>query len=143
MKDEMEILERLNKLMDRRLKARTREYLSRSSRNCVSGTRARVRGVGHVIFCTNQKVLERIKEGVLPCDDEAASKCECYECRNTRESVKQDFDDVVHSPARCGEEYPKMAILLWFLQGSKETTRKMRFLECLAWLRRLITFKWW
>jgi hypothetical protein len=143
LRSESDASERFRKLWQRRLKERNREYLCCSSKNCVSGVRTRVRNVGNLFFCANKEVLEGIPGGILACDDEVAKKCKSYRCKNTQDSVQRDFEEILRSPARCGEEYPKLAIMLWFLSDSKNMGRLARFKECVMSVWKLFTFGWW
>ncbi len=96
----------------------------------------------------NDSVLKRIKTKAFRCnDDETARRCRVYDCRNTDASVEKDFDEIVRTPARCGQDYPKLAILIWFLQSFKGETRGQRFRVAFVqfWVYpwRLLTFRWW
>ena len=98
-------------------------------------------------LCQNPMILSCVKTRVFVCDGEIAAKCRMYRCRNTEGSVSEDFDEVLRSPARCGQEYPKLAVLLWCLQDVSVQGRLARFKEALGRLGanflRLITLTWW
>jgi hypothetical protein len=92
---------------------------------------------GRVGFCISPLVLAKVKIPFHVCNlNEQAEDCACFECKNTEESVERDFDKVLKSPAWCGHEYPKLAMLLWMIQhvedeeeDEEEVTRVSRFCE--------------
>ena len=152
MRTSEEIREKVHDLCRRRLKERKEEYLGRSPINCVHNERHRVRKAGKIGFCQNEKVVETSRGYVVVCNDEGtATGCGSFECRNTEESVTSDFMEVLKNPSRCGQEYPKLAILLWCLQedgaGNGVSTRSGRFVEHLRAFGlavcNVVTFKWW
>ena len=148
MRKEKEVRERLDALCVDRLKKRKKEFLSVSSRNCMFNTRMRVPDKGMVGLCKNSEICKKTKNGVLVCDgEERAKKCNKFKCRNTHNSVERDFHDILKSPARCGNEYPKVAILIWFLQGFPRQSRLWRFRESVKELfssfGRVLLMRWW
>jgi len=81
-------------------------------------------------------------QGIFVCNsDEVAKRCRVFECRNTESSVESEFESILRSPARCGDEYPKLAMLIWFLQDDKSDTSRIGRLKSLFW--NLITLTWW
>jgi len=147
MRKEKEVKERLGALCVDRLKKRKEEFLSITSRNCQFNARSRVPGKGMLGFCRN-KDLCGSRKSILVCDgDETAKKCNRFKCRNTRGSVEDGFNDILKSPARCGGEYPKIAVLIWFLQDFPTQSRMKRMSRSLRELtlavRRLLFFRWW
>lgn len=148
MRSNQEIREKFEDLRNRRLKERKAKFLCRSFLNCSFNRRMRVKGHGKVGFCINALILGKVRTPFCVCNsDEQAEKCACFECRNTEESVEKDFNEVLRSPSRCGDEYPKLAILLWMLQRSelpiedeKAGTRLDRFF---ALCKSLFLFGWW
>jgi hypothetical protein len=87
-------------------------------------------------------------KGVFVCNDpETAERCRVYECRNTEQSVEQDFERVLRSPAQCGHEYPKLAVLIWFLQdyaaGSRLSRLRRTAGEAVRSVARLLLMRWW
>ena len=148
MREENEVMRRLRSMMADRLRKRMREFLERAPDNCVFNTRFRVRGQGKIGFCQNREVLEARNAKVFVCNDkEMAGSCSCFECRNTDETVRQTFDEIVRDPVRCGDEYPKLAMLIWFLQRFEPQSRISRLSRSLLdlWrsLWRLLLFRWW
>lgn len=148
MKSEKEIRANFENLYSRRLAKRKQQFLAREHLNCKHNVRFRIRGNGKCGFCRNDKVLTQFNNRPYVCDEEGTAKtCEYFECRNTPESVEQDFEEILKSPARCGKEYPKLAVLIWCLQDKSRRTRFRRLSGTVCELARaiwaLITFEWW
>ena len=148
MRKESEIQSKLQELMKRRYQEFHQEYTRQCPRNCVFNTRFRVKNNGKVGFCQNAAVLKATGMKTFVCnEDETAQQCKVYRCRNTDESVKQRFDDILRSPEQCGERFPKLAVLLWVVQNYKRRSRWGRFFRLikgfLVSVWGLITFKWW
>jgi hypothetical protein len=148
MRERAEVMERFRELRSVRLKARKAEFLSKTPRNCKYNERLRVKGEGMCGFCQNPVVLAKIKSKVFVCNqDDMASRCKVFECRSTEESVEEVFEGILRSPARVGNDYPKLAVLIWFLQDWESPSRVGRYRE--AWtsmfrsLSRLLFMKWW
>ena len=148
MKTEREVESRFRELYTRRLKERKAKYLARDYLSCRWNKRHRVKRSGMVGFCENPTVVERSKHAVVVCTDKAsACKCKHYDCRNTEASVEADFESVVRDPSRCGQQYPKLAMLIWFLRDHDGLTRRERFTSAFGLLGRavwsVLTFRWW
>lgn len=147
MRSREEVFEKFCEMRDHKLRELKERYLSRSFMNCAHNFRFPVHGKGHVGFCQNATVLKLCRRKMFVCnDDGTAKRCKMYDCKNTDESVETLFKDILKSPSRCGESYPKLAILIWFLQGSDGVSKRER-LRCLAtqmWLSfwKIITFRW-
>lgn len=148
MRDKAEVLEKFNEVRVAKLKERRQKYLCRVFMNCAFNSRMRVKGKGQVGFCQNPIVLSMTKGGMFVCnDDDTARRCRVWACRNTEDSVEREFEDVLRSPARCGEEYPKLAMLIWFLQDFEMQGRGSRLWYLLAkvvehvW--KILSFRWW
>jgi hypothetical protein len=148
MRDNSEVLEKFNEVRAVKLRERKQRYLCRAFMNCASNSRMRVKGKGQVGFCQNQVVLGMSKSGMFICnDDDTAKRCRVWSCRSTEESVEREFDDVLRSPARCGEEYPKLAMLIWFLQEFEMQGRWARLWYLVAkaaehvW--KVVSLRWW
>lgn len=149
MRDRQEVLERFRELRDRYLKERKEQYLERSPINCVHNVRLRVKGKGQFGFCQNPLVLAKCgKSKLFLCNDkDTASRCRVFVCRNTEDSVEAEFKEILASPARCGNDYPKLAMLIWFLQDFDIHRRVDRFAQTVrkasgaVW--GLISFRWW
>jgi len=148
MRSEEEFKLRFMELRAKRLAERKEKYLGRNYMNCESNVRKRLKGRGKCGFCQNEEVLKRSGGGPFVCDEEGtATKCPLFQCRNTEESVESDFEAILRSPARCGEEYPKLAVLLWGLQKIGRSTRNERFNTALSEFMRsffnLCLGRWW
>ena len=150
MRSREEVMHKFREMCAEKLHARRMEFLSRQPINCVHNLRMRLKGKGQVGVCQNPVLMSNIRAGVFFCNDnEVARRCKVFECKNTDVSVQADFDSILRSPSRCGNEYPKLAMMIWFLQewGDKERNRWGRLLEitgrtCRA-LWGLISFRWW
>lgn len=112
-----EVLERFREMRARKLRESKDKLLSKGYVNCIHNVRLKVIKVGLVGLCQNPDILKKRTIPLVCNDDVCSGRCSCFECRNTESSVEREFDDVLHSPARCGEEYPKLAMLIWFLQN--------------------------
>jgi len=135
MRSESEIKQLCKQQYNKELKSRYKKYLDKSYMNCKHNRRNKIKNHGSVGFCFCDQILDRIgtKHPVICSDDDSMKKCDCFECIHTQESVKQDFEDIVSDPAKCGKEYPKLAVLLWVIQGKHETTLR-------GWLSKLMRF---
>jgi len=141
------VLEKFCEVRDAKLRERMREYLCRAPVNCVDNERMRVHGRGMVGFCQNAAVLGATRKGMFVCNDPStAERCRVFKCRNTEASVRADFEGVMRSPARCGSEYPKLAMLIWFLQDFDGGSRAGRLGSLLARagaaLWKVASFRW-
>jgi len=149
MRTEEEVLARFDDLRSRRLKARKARYLSREPINCRWNRRLRVKGDGKVGFCAHPIVMSRAGDkGISVCnEDRVAKKCRLFDCAHVPESVENSFEEVLRSPSRCGNEYPKLAILIWFLQNQRRPSRGARLkgavMDVGRSLWRAVTFGWW
>jgi len=148
MRDKKEVREKFEELRANRLRKRKDEFLSRSCQNCVFNSKEHIKGRGKVRLCTNDKVLEKIGRSILVCeDDKVAQSCGAYQCRNTKEDVESSFDEILRSPARCGNEYPKLAIMIWFLQSQASGNRWERLRDAVRSMCRsawhFAMFRWW
>jgi hypothetical protein len=148
MKEKEEVLDRFWEMKNRYLKERKASFLDRLPINCVSNVRVRVKTKGQFGICQNQEIVK--KNGLKPyiCQDpDAAKACGLYCCKHTEESVESDFNRIMSNPAQCGSEYPKLGMLIWFLQGDSSLPRgarlKRNLKKVLKDLFYIITFKWW
>jgi hypothetical protein len=147
-REKEEVLDKFLELRNLKLRERKQAFLCRASINCIHNTRMRVKGKGQLGFCQNQEVLNRTAKGMFVCsEDETAQRCKVFECRNSEESVEADFNEILRSPARCGNDYPKLAMLIWFLQEFEAQGRCARFVS--LWkkmgdsLWKLFILRWW
>ena len=140
MRDENEVLEMFEKHKEKCLQKRYREYLSVKPVNCIHNKKVRIKGVGKVGFCSCPAVLRDNKTKIFVCDtDEVANSCGHFECQNTPESVQDDFEEILGSPMRCGEEYPKLAVLIWVLMtGDISLSSRCKPVVC-NWFKRLFS----
>lgn len=119
MRSQEEILKRFKTQYDKHLSERLRRYLCRSFLNCQYNERHRVKGNGMVGFCTFNGASTYSKRKIVVCSDESTvNNCKFFRCCHTEESIKKDFDDILKNPAKCGQEYPKLATLIWVLQDT-------------------------
>jgi len=148
MRSEEEVRAKFESLYGRRLVQRREEFLSCTYRNCLYNVRLRVKGSGKVGFCRNPDVVGKTEGQPFVCDEEGTAKrCRCFDCRNTPESVRQDFEEILRSPARCGNKYPKLAIMIWFLQDTGKRTRRQRLWTAMCDVASsvvsLLAARWW
>jgi len=149
MRDRQEVLERYRELSARYLEERREKYLSRNPINCASNVRLQVKGKGRLGFCQNPLILARCaQQKVFVCNDGAtAERCKVFCCKNTQDSVDREFKEVLASPARCGNDYPKLAMLIWFLQDFEIHGRTARlwqlFKRLVKALSGIVTLRWW
>jgi hypothetical protein len=147
-RNKTEIRQKLDELLKRRYGEFREEYLSQTPRNCAFNLRFRVKGQGQIGFCQNPLVLTTLGMKVFVCHEpDAAKQCKVFRCRNTEESVQQEFHDILRSPGRCGEKFPQLAVLIWVIQEYMAGTRKSRLWQAFANLSKalwnLVCFRWW
>lgn len=111
MKTETEIAEKFQLLFDKAFKERKEKFLSVDSRNCIHNFISKLPKYGKVGFCGKCKGK--------PCNGEDACSCKDFECRKDEDAVYEDLVAIMRDPAKCGQEYPKLAMLTWVLQGEK------------------------
>ena len=148
MRTEEEVKAKFEDMRARRLAQHKEKYLSKYYRNCEHNKICRVKENGKLGFCQNEDVLKHHNGGPGVCDvDGPAATCPRFSCRNTDETVEADFEAILRSPARCGEKFPKLAILIWYLQDDTRRTRKLRLATAIGELGRalsaLVCFRWW
>jgi len=151
MRKESEVKEKFDEIYLREMRKKLSDYLTRSYVNCKFNTRFRVKGNGMVGFCQNPVVCISAGKPIFVCSDDGVSKkCECFECKNEERSVEREFIEEISSPSLCGQKYPKLAVLLWFLQKmpNQENPNKIgRLRMIIAEIARLIKdvviLRWW
>lgn len=150
MRDKQEVLEKFWDLSDRALKELKLKYLSRHPINCSHNVRYKVKGKGQIGLCQNPVVLSycRTKKVFVCNDTETACRCKLFKCVNSNESVETNFRNILRSPSRCGNDYPKLAILIWFLQDyntfDKRTVRlSQTFKRIWFSVWNLLSCRWW
>jgi len=118
MRDRQEVVDRYIELRDRYLKERKEQYLGKLPINCSHNVRLRVKGKGQLGFCQNPQVLSKCgPHKMFLCNEpDTAQRCRVFNCRNTEVTVEAEMKEIMGSPARCGNDYPKLAMLIWFLQ---------------------------
>ena len=127
MRSKKEVEEKYEVLRASRLRKRREEFLSQTCRNCTFNERVNIKGKGRVRLCQNSEVLGKLRREVFVCEDnEIAKRCRKFECRNTKDEVEQDFEEILRTPTRCGDVYPKLALMIWFLQNRDRGTRLTR-----------------
>jgi len=123
MRSRREITAKLSQMLNRQRSERKRKFLSRSPSNCVHNERVRIHGNGTVGICADPEVSAGLKSGIFVCEtQEACDNCQRFFCKHTEESVIEDFDNILKDPSTCGQEYPKIAMLLWALNGEMPKT---------------------
>lgn len=123
MRSQEEINARLNQMIKRQLSERKKKFLSRSPNNCIFNQKVRIYGNGTVGICENKEKFSLFNSGIFVCDTiETCKECSCFSCKHTEESVEADFQEVLKNPSVCGQEYPKIAMLLWVLIGERDET---------------------
>lgn len=121
MLDENTLRKKFWEIYNKELKKRKEEYLSVKPINCRFNERVHVEGAGKIGFCVNKEILRKTERHVVKCNfDEFCKKCTCYDCKNTDETVEQDFLKILSDLSRCNNDYPKIAMLLWILEGAVE-----------------------
>lgn len=148
MRERYEVELKYAEMRDRRLRERKEKYLSVSPINCKSNMMLKIKGRGRFRFCQNQKVLDSFNKKAFLCqDDETARACSFFDCKHSHESVEDDFEKVLRSPSRCGNDYPKLAVLIWFLQDHVVNTRFRRLWDMFGRVVRglwgILSLRWW
>lgn len=122
MKTEPEIVDKLEMLIEKAFVSRKEKFLSKNAINCVHNFVSKLPKMGKVGFCE--------KNRGKPCNGEDAENCPCFKCKRVEDDVHKELLEVLGDPARCGQEYPKIAMLLWVLQETPEKKKE-------SWLGRL------
>lgn len=148
MREKSEVLEKFRDMCALKLRERKAQFISKTTRNCYFNCRLRIKGNSLVGFCQNPEILSSLKSRVFVCNEDTVSQnCSTFKCRNTVESVEKDFYEIIRSPARCGKDYPKIAMMIWFLQDYDSRNRWCRFKHTLGSLvssaYRMFCFRWW
>jgi hypothetical protein len=149
MRDRQEVLEKFRELSVRYLRERKEQFLGRLPINCEHNVRLLVKGKGKIGLCRNPVILSKgAPTKWFACNDEnTACRCKVFSCKNTEESVEQDFNAILESPSRCGNDYPKLGVLIWFLQDLKENGRGSRLsglaMRALRSIWGIVTLRWW
>lgn len=136
MKSKEEISHRLTKMLENASKERRKKFLSRAPSNCVYNKKKRIHGNGMIGICESES-QHGVFDHIYVCDtDEICGDCPQYKCRNTVDSIEDDFNNILGNPSLCGKEYPKISMLLWVLEGE---TMKPTFLNrIISTIRRMI-----
>lgn len=82
--------------------------------NCCRSSPLKIAGTFDGHYCLYNFLNE---EKIIVCDNELASVCDLFSCKNTVDAVRDSFNKIIRNPALCGEKYPKLAGLLWVLGG--------------------------
>ena len=111
MKSEKEIKIRVQSLIDKRIYEREKECLNVCPSNCKFNYKHKVSNVaGRVGFCNCPKVST--KKPFVCSHEDTAKQCEYFENIHTKESVRKDFMKILKDPAKVGQLYPRLAMLL-------------------------------
>jgi hypothetical protein len=149
MRDKQEVEDKFREMSERHLKERKEQFLGRCPINCVHNIRLHVKGKGKLGFCQNPLVLARCApHKMFVCNEkDTACRCRLFVCKNTEEQVESTFKDILRAPSRVGQEYPKLAMLIWFLQDYDSKSRCKRLGQSIwrlfisVW--GLLTCRWW
>lgn len=127
MKTEEQIKTKIEQLFQKRLEQRFEKFLSKNNRNCLYNFSKEIDNKEHY-FCTNTQ-NPNVKEGIISlCEtSEFCKKCKYYVCKNTKESVREQFLADIVDPSVCGIKEPKLAVLLWVLKD-KDNDAKESFI---------------
>jgi len=75
--------------------------------------------------------MTSVFDHIFICDNEEFCKqCQHYKCKNTKESIEADFENILKDPSLCGKAYPKIAMLKWVIDG--ENVKKPTLLKRIA-----------
>ena len=122
-----EVEKRYQEMYDKYYQKMYEEYTSRQAINCSHNVKTHVKGVGRVGYCNHPKAVEKRGRHKVVCEGcKLAKDCIAFTCKNSDEAIDTEFQKIVDSPARCGDKFPKLAILIWMLHGGDK-----------SWLRRL------
>lgn len=123
MKSEGQIKHKLAQVRFRHLKRELRNGLSRKSTNCQFNGTVDLPGRPCLGVCL-YKAEDPAEWNGGTCDEslgDRAAQCPLFECLNTRELIKDEFESFLEKAdrARIAERYPDMAALLWALDIEK------------------------
>lgn len=83
--------------------------------------------------CTEESIKKSVNSGIFVCDDmETCLNCFKYQNKHSEKSVEEDFNKVIRNPSLCGKEYPKLATLMWVLEGK---VKKGIFRKIIEWFK--------
>lgn len=120
MKTEEQIKNKVEKVFQKRLEQRKEKYLGRHYRNCLFNLQKDIDGIEHC-FCTNTSNPKVQSELISFCEEaDVCDKCDFYSCKHTEKSVEEQFIQDIANPSTCGIKEPKLAVLLWVLNGSEK-----------------------
>jgi hypothetical protein len=148
MRSREEVLERYYELRNKTLRNRKAKLLSKNHPNCLHNVRLPVKGIGKVGLCQNPLLLQERGHPLVCNDDEFSGRCECFECLYTEKLIEQEFNAILSLPSRCGEEFPKLAMLIWFLQDDTVSPKPWNsrlwghLKRALSELSKVVTFRW-
>jgi hypothetical protein len=147
MRTREDVLEKFYYLRAKTLSARKVMLLSRRPCNCAYNVRIPIKEVGKIGMCQNPELLKKRDRPLVCNDDKFAERCESFCCLNNEESVEAEFSSILASPSRCGEEYPKLAMLIWFLQDDDaDLTRLGRLwrhvVKIICESFKVVSFRW-
>ena len=108
-------------------KEKRKELLSRSPHNCAHSEDIRIHGNGKVVVCTLEENKSKSASGVFVCCQEVCGSCLLFQKRYCDKDVVAYCKGVMSDASRCGEENPKLAALLWVLDG--EVFEKTSFMK--------------
>ena len=141
MRNKEELLEAFSIAYNKALKERLESYLCKNFINCKYNVRHRLKKHGKIGFCKNEDVVRKASHNAFVCNDEdVVNNCQFFECKNTENTVEEDLRRIISDPSLCGQEYPKLATLIWVMQEKFiPTTRYEKFKKSLKELCKSFT----
>ena len=119
MRTEQEIRRKYELALQGVLAERHAEYTLPIGRNCKNSRIVKV-GTSNTMTC----LLQENKKCPLSRSSNAQINCRDFECKHTIESVETDMVEIIQNPSRCGQLYPKLAVLIWALSSDAEPEPK-------------------
>ena len=107
-----QITQKLNEMLQKRLKYRFQQKLSRHYTNCQYSEQ-----FNRFYVCCNKCNLN--KNSYLICSQQNCNNCKLYKSKYNNENknvIQQQFYRDINDPAICGNKQPKIAILIWVLK---------------------------
>lgn len=134
MKSEDEIKNKFWGMYGKELKKRKDHYTSKIPFNCKYNRRKNMGGKREA-FCINEEKLKELGCEVFRCEDyKYCQGCELFECKNSEKEIEESFSEVLFDIQKCYKEYPKLALLLWILEGDIEKSEE----DKKSWWQRLL-----
>lgn len=114
-----DVMQKIHILRKRYYAELKKERLEVKPENCKYNTKVRVRDHGKFLCCKNEEFCNLNKGWpIVVCENFCTCEEKYYEALYDEESVEKEFTGIISDPSKCGEIYPKLSMLLWFVQGS-------------------------